>query len=59
MSDNFKALVINQDGENFTREIKTIDNSFLKHRSLNLSQRETFFVFVFSHFVFLIYYLIY
>ncbi len=31
MSDNFKALVINQDGENFTREIKTIDNSFLKH----------------------------
>jgi acrylyl-CoA reductase (NADPH) len=31
MSDNFKAIVINQEGENFTREIKTIDKSFLKH----------------------------
>lgn len=31
MSDNFKALVLNQDGENFTREIKSIDKSFLKH----------------------------
>ena len=31
MSDNFKALVINQEGENFTREIKSIDKSFLKH----------------------------
>ncbi len=31
MSDNFKALVINQEGENFTREIKKIDQSFLKH----------------------------
>ena len=31
MSDNFKALVINQDGENFTRELKSIDKSFLKH----------------------------
>ena len=31
MSDNFKALVINQEGENFHREIKTIDKSFLKH----------------------------
>ena len=31
MSDNFKALVINQEGENFTREIKTLDKSFLKH----------------------------
>ena len=31
MSDNFKALVINQEGENFTREIKLIDKSFLKH----------------------------
>ena len=31
MSDNFKALIINQDGENFTREIKNIDKSFLKH----------------------------
>ena len=31
MSDTFKALVINQDGENFTREIKTLEKSFLKH----------------------------
>jgi len=29
--DNFKAIVLNQDGENFTREIKSIDKSFLKH----------------------------
>ncbi len=31
MSDSFKALVINQEGENFTREIKSIDKNFLKH----------------------------
>ena len=31
MSDNFKALVLNQEGENFIREIKSIDKSFLKH----------------------------
>ena len=31
MSDNFKALVINQESENFTREVKLIDKSFLKH----------------------------
>ena len=31
MSENFKALVLNQDGENFTREIKSIDKNFLKH----------------------------
>ena len=31
MLDSFKALVVNQDGENFNREIKTIDKSFLKH----------------------------
>ena len=31
MSDSFKALVINQEGENFSREIKSIDKSFLKH----------------------------
>ena len=27
----FKALVVNQEGENFTREIKEVDESFLKH----------------------------
>ena len=31
MSDNFKALVVNQEGENFIREVKSIDKSFLKH----------------------------
>ena len=31
MLDNFKALIINQEGENFTREVKSIDKSFLKH----------------------------
>ena len=31
MSDNFKALIINQEGENFSREVKSIDKSFLKH----------------------------
>ncbi len=30
MSDQFKALIINQDGENFTREVKSIEKSFLK-----------------------------
>lgn len=29
MSDTFKAIVINQEGENFSREIKDIDKSFL------------------------------
>ena len=31
MSDQFKALIVNQEGENFTREVKSIDKSFLKH----------------------------
>tara|TARA_B100001123_G_C15228891_1_gene994299 strand:+ start:167 stop:1171 length:1005 start_codon:yes stop_codon:yes gene_type:complete len=31
MSDKFKAVLINQEGENFTREIKNIDKNFLKH----------------------------
>ena len=31
MSDTFKALVLNQEGENFNREIKSIDKTFLKH----------------------------
>ncbi len=30
MSDHFKALLLNQEGENFTREIKSLDKSFLK-----------------------------
>jgi len=31
MSDKFKAIVINQDGDNFTREVKSVDKNFLKH----------------------------
>ena len=31
MSDQFKALILNQDGESFTRETKSIDKNFLKH----------------------------
>ena len=31
MSDLFKALILSQNGENFTREIKSIDRNFLKH----------------------------
>ena len=31
MPESFKALIINQEGENFNREIKSIDKSFLKH----------------------------
>ena len=31
MSENFKAIVVNQEGENFTLEVKSIDKSFLKH----------------------------
>ena len=30
MSDKFKAIVLNQSGEKFTREIKTLDKSFFK-----------------------------
>ena len=31
MSDQFKALILNQEGDNFTRDIKSIDKSYLKH----------------------------
>ena len=30
MSDKFKAIVLNQSGDNFSREIKTLDKSFFK-----------------------------
>ena len=36
MSDQFKALIINQEGEKFTREIKSIDKSFLKHGDVTI-----------------------
>ena len=31
MSDQFKAIVLNQEGENFSREVKSLDKRFLKH----------------------------
>ena len=31
MPDSFKALILNQEGENFNREVKSIDKAFLKH----------------------------
>ena len=31
MSEKFKAIILNQDGENFKREVQTISKDFLKH----------------------------
>ena len=31
MSDQFKAIVLNHEGENFTREVKFLNKDFLKH----------------------------
>ncbi len=36
MSDQFKALIINQEGENFSREVKLIDKNFLKHGDVTI-----------------------
>ena len=36
MSDQFKALIINQEGDNFTREVKSIDKIFLKHGDVTI-----------------------
>ena len=36
MTDKFKALVINQEGENFTREVKQLDKTFLKHGDVTI-----------------------
>ena len=36
MSDQFKALVLNQDGDNFTRQVKSLDKSFLKHGDVTI-----------------------
>ena len=30
MSDKFKAIILNQSGEKFTREVKNLDKNFLK-----------------------------
>ncbi len=37
MSDQFKALIINQEGDNFTREVKSIDKSFLKQGDVTIN----------------------
>ena len=36
MSDQFKALIINQEGDNFSREVQSIDKSFLKHGDVTI-----------------------
>ena len=36
MSDQFKAIVLNQENENFTREVKSVDKSFLKHGDVTI-----------------------
>jgi len=36
VSDQFKALVLNQEGDNFTREVKSVDKSFLKHGDVTI-----------------------
>jgi len=36
VSDQFKALIINQEGDNFTREVKSVDKSFLKHGDVTI-----------------------
>ena len=36
MSDQFKALILDQKGDEFTREIKSIDKSFLKHGDVTI-----------------------
>ena len=36
MSDHFKALILDQKGEKYTRQVKTIDKSFLKHGDVTI-----------------------
>ena len=36
MSDHFKALILDQKGEEYTREVKAIDKSFLKHGDVTI-----------------------
>ena len=36
MSDQFKALILNQNGESFSREIKSIEKNFLKHGNVTI-----------------------
>ncbi len=41
MSSQFKALVLNQNGDDFTREIKLIEKSFLKHGDVTVKVEYT------------------
>ena len=36
MSDQFKALILDQKGEEYIREVKSIDKSFLKHGDVTI-----------------------
>ena len=36
MSDQFKALILDQKGEEFTREVKSVDKNFLKHGDVTI-----------------------
>ena len=36
MSDQFKAIILDQKGEEYTREVKKIDKSFLKHGDVTI-----------------------
>ena len=36
MSNQFKALILDQNGEEFTREVKSIDKNFLKHGDVTI-----------------------
>tara|TARA_B100000674_G_scaffold314447_1_gene261499 strand:- start:160 stop:1164 length:1005 start_codon:yes stop_codon:yes gene_type:complete len=36
VSNQFKALILNQDGESFTREVKSIEKNFLKHGDVSV-----------------------
>jgi alcohol dehydrogenase/acrylyl-CoA reductase (NADPH) len=36
VSEQFKALILNQEGESFTREVKSVEKSFLKHGDVTI-----------------------
>ena len=36
MPDQFKALILNQEGESFSREVKSVEKSFLKHGNVTV-----------------------
>ena len=49
MSESFKALVLNQEGENFNREIKSIDKISKVVEAFGQIQGEPYFPFIYSH----------